>query len=831
MSIRQGVDVKSRSVLHQILTSPFFWALVPSVLFYTVILSRNWIPIHDTFQITNIAYVLFNEVVTHHAIPLWYSYINYGVDTNWFLDFAVGPSLATLLAVARLLGRGDLLQYYYLSMFLDELVLLVGAYLLARALFKSRLTIFFVCIAMTGSTLWFAQPWFNFHLYYFVPLAAYFVVTGSVRNELWRILAGGLVLLISEFGNLPYFPVVHAFTYAFLVAGAWWAHMFDIRSALRRSGMREGAVLAACVLTAGVYLLFLAYGVNHVNYNLGREHTLVSAENFLTHGGAIGLRKFAELFTGTSWDIDVNAYAGVLVTSSAVFGLLWAPERRMAPFLGTAAFFTLLSMGKESFVAPLVYEIPGVAYYRHVGLVLPLIKVMLIVLSGFGFDALIHAGEQVEKTPQHSARRAYVISATILVIMLLLALALAALAVISLMEFGREYVFPVLSDATSWFEQHTSGFLARVIFVVAIYVTAVGVLVTASLRVRTTATVVGIALVMIQGIDVYSYRMSQFQEHMVPIDSSYRRLFAFVDRPFAVERTLDPMSNPAFRIIDSHFSRPIEADWYHHCITSTGVHCYYPFRDYKEGQIYNTIDPFSGLDPCRSIFKVDYWLPGVDTFYRAVTGMPLHNLDALPRGYEEGRIYFPINDKRLEKAIGCEFPKLQVFSSVTVIRDEREMAQFMRDPRYEGNLLLASGPDYVAYRTNGGAELARPEDKGAVVRPGANSRVLGEVRVVASTADSLTARTSLPESLGKYWLYVADAGHPFWHARVNGVETPILRANFGFQAVQVPGGMATVTFAYRSGILMNAVAAAGGLLIFTMLAVIVMAGRLLLMPC
>ena len=37
--------------------SPFFYALLPTLLFYFVILESNWIPIHDTFQHSNIAYL------------------------------------------------------------------------------------------------------------------------------------------------------------------------------------------------------------------------------------------------------------------------------------------------------------------------------------------------------------------------------------------------------------------------------------------------------------------------------------------------------------------------------------------------------------------------------------------------------------------------------------------------------------------------------------------------------------------------------------------------------------------------------------------------------
>ncbi|HKX18685.1 MAG TPA: hypothetical protein VJT33_11800 [bacterium] len=815
--------------LRRMLASPFLYALVPSVLFYTVILSRNWIPIHDAFQITNIAYFIFNETAKHHAVPLWYPYINYGVDANWYLLFTLGPSLATLLPVAWLLGSGDLLHYYYVSMFLDELILLVGTYLLARTLFKSRLTIVFVCVAMTGSTLWFAQPWWNFHLYYFVPLSAYLIITGAARTELWRVLAGGLVLLISEFGNLPYFPVVHALTYALLLAGAWWAYRFDVRSALRRAGARELIVCIASVLTAGVYLVLLAYGVHHINYDLGRTRNVVSPVDFLTYGGAIGVTKFTELFTGTSFDLDANAYAGVLVTSSAIFGLLWRPERRMAPFFGAGAFLTLLSLGQESFVAPLIYEIPGVAYYRHLGLVLPLIKVMLIVLSGFGFDALVSAGRRTGEEATGGARQAYLTKAAILVLMLGVALVVAGLAAYTMRAFHHQYVFSELSRASNGFDNHVVQFLDHFALVAVFYAAAVGVLVAGIVRPRTLpVSVVGIALLAIQIVDVYSYRMSQFQLHMVPIDAQYRQLFAFSNKPFALERVRDPMTNDAFRVVEAHFNQRIEPGWYEFCTRTEAMHCYYNFGDTKEGVHYNTTEPFAGFDPCRSIFRIDYWLPGVDAFYRAATGLPLHDLDALPRGYEHINIYFPITDTRVEKAIGCEFPKLQLFSSVTVIRSESEMARFMRGPTYRGDLLLASASDYTAYRRDGGmGEPGGIEDPAAETPLNADTRARGQVRLLRASANSIAVRTTLPSRRAKYWLYVADAWHPFWHAQVNGAAAPILRANFAFQAVQVPGGEATVTLTYRSALLSSAFATAEVLLVATMLLVLMAARRLL----
>lgn len=807
--------------------SPFFYALLPSLLFYTVILSRNWIPIHDTFQTMNIAYFLFNEAVAHHAIPLWYPHINYGVDTNWYLVTTLGPSLATMLGLARLVGRGNLLQYYYFAMFLDEFVLLVGTYLLARTLFRKPLTIVFVCIAMTGSLLWFAQPWFNLHLYYFVPLSMYFVMTGFARMELWRALAGGLVLLISEFGGL-YFAMIHALTYAVIVAGAWWAYRFDLRSAWRRVGAREWAVLGACILAATTLLLVLTHGVTHVIYDVGRVGSRTTAESFLTYGGDIGLSKFAELVTGVSWDIDANAYAGVLVFGSVVFGLLWAPERRMVPLLGTVVVLVLLSIGKESFVAPLLYEVPGMAYFRHIGLVVPLIRVMLVVLSGFGFEALLHVGESIDKNRWHRARRAHRIMAVILAMMSVLALVLVGLGAIGLIS-GHEYVFAAASDATNRFVRMQT-LLSRAAFVEMIYAAALGVLVAALLHRRRTVPTVAILLLLIQAVDVYSYRMSEFQTHMVPIDATYRGLFAFTDRPFVMERVRDPMTSASFRVVASRFDKRIERGWYDQCTKIESRHCYYDFQDTANGVLYNTIEPFVNLDPCRSIFRMDYWLPGVDTFYRAITSMPLHNLDIMPGGYEGRRIYFPVGDERVDKITGCQFPKLQLFSSVTVMGDD-DLAALMRNPEYTGDLLLASEADYREYLTKRrGAGLSLTGGPMAEVRPSANTRVQGTVRVLSATANTLTVRVVPTKVAGGEWLYYADAWHRFWHAQVNGVEVPILRANFGFKAINLPGDVATVKFAYRSGTLSAALAVAQVLLISATLAVLYVGIREWLRP-
>ncbi len=47
------------------------------------------------------------------------------------------------------------------------------------------------------------------------------------------------------------------------------------------------------------------------------------------------------------------------------------------------------------------------------------------------------------------------------------------------------------------------------------------------------------------------------------------------------------------------------------------------------------------------------------------------------------------------------------------------------------------------------------------------------------------------------WVVVSESYFPGWHAYIDDVEVPIYRANYLFQAVQVPPGAHKVRFVYK----------------------------------
>lgn len=382
----------------------YLYALLPSALFMCLIFTTRWIPIHDTFQFSQITHYIFSESVLNGHLPLWYPYMMYGLDTNWYLAFTMGPSLVFLLPFAKLFPHVNFLNFLYLSFFIDELILFTGSYLLARQILGDKLSAGYVALTVAGSTLWHSQVWFNLHLFYMMPMALYFLLRGIKEASLWRVMAAGFVMAVGFYGNLPYFPPLQALFMSIIAVALCWTYRRTPSDIVNGKTLKDTRVWFFLLLLAFLaigYVVLNFYGVDHINYNVGREkNNTVDMWNFLDYGTGSTLFKLSEAFTGTTWSLDVSFYAGILAFALAVFGLIWRPDREQLPWLAGFLFVMLFSLGGKTVVAPLTYYFPGMNYFRHVGLTTPIAKMFLILLSGFGLKQLmsvIDGGEEGDK--------------------------------------------------------------------------------------------------------------------------------------------------------------------------------------------------------------------------------------------------------------------------------------------------------------------------------------------------------------------------------------------------------------------------------------------------
>jgi hypothetical protein len=484
------------------------------------------------------------------------------------------------------------------------------------------------------------------------------------------------------------------------------------------------------------------------------------------------------------------------------------------------------------------------AYYRHIGLVLPLIKVMLIFLAGFGFDALVQQVNGTDRTQPDKAKTVARINIFLIAMMVFVCAAVTAVHLTTLKK-NESKVFSVEPqrgvDVSIYADRWNFG--SKITFITVIYAAAILIFAILAINGRARGLVVVLALLGLQIVDVYSYRTSHFHNHMVRVDDEYWRLFRFRPTEFAPHRIHDYFDSANFAKVSSYlspsFGESVNRQWFANCADSDGrSECWFP-EGLEYGTFYITVEPFLGIDPCRSIFRSDYWLPGIDKLYRAKMRMPLDNPRVMPPGYQTREIVFPRKDVAFNKIIGCESPKLQLLSELRIADAEEDLARSIFSATADKGLLHSTRKDYELFRTSvsQGAEnnsgtldrkAAEPGDfrnAHSLSQTAKNIALDKRVEVEEFTANSVTIHVNNDQE--NHWLYFSDAWHPFWHAYINEKEVPILKANFGFKAIEVPSGDAFVKFVYSSRLLIITIFLAWLVLCVTMVLILWVGWRLM----
>jgi hypothetical protein len=124
---------------------------------------------------------------------------------------------------------------------------------------------------------------------------------------------------------------------------------------------------------------------------------MVDLQHFRTYGGTANLVTIvnALLF---GWPLhlpwgsgaDNSVYLGLVPVLGLAIAVARERSRVFVALLAGAGVLIWLSLG--STFAKLVYELPGMAFFRHVGLTFGLVKVLLLIASGFGLDRLFANG-------------------------------------------------------------------------------------------------------------------------------------------------------------------------------------------------------------------------------------------------------------------------------------------------------------------------------------------------------------------------------------------------------------------------------------------------------
>jgi hypothetical protein len=595
---------------------------------------------HDTLGLYLQQYLFLADATQSHAVALWMPNTAHGLVTNWTANCQGGLLQNAILLLGGVPAGTNHLPVFYAGLFVDEMILLVGVWTLSRRYYATLSARFFVSAAAIGSAFWMDHLVCNFRVYFCLPLILALTHDFLESGSRGKFFLAFLLMVLQFTGNTPYIPL-----FTLLVVLVYFiVHVLVVRmpaATLRRS-LRPRPV-DVLIVAANLGLLALLYvtlthGASEIRlFRPGRNPDgSVGLDEFLTHGGALSPLRYLDLVLGLSPSLDYTLYCGILTLACAALGVFHRPGRTVYGLLICLILVVLFSTGFLSAVATMAYSVaPPLHFFRYVALTAPVAKLFLILLSGFGVEALLARREELKRTLKPLSRG-----------LLIAAIPIALLVVATLRN--RE----TLSSVTEILRTGRLGLGQRpgadapapagaLLGGSALALAAAGILF--GLRARRTEISPALlaAFLGIHTLDLYRWKVQMLTQESIPLDAEQLALQEIRPVPYIPRRDPDYEHSPRFRA------------WKN-------------FPD--QGALYDFTDPFLGVEPPSSRYLTMAWLAPYDAL----------------RGVREERPSSP----SWARISGSSVDKLQVFRAARSAASEQRVAEFLKTPEFRGDVLL-----------------------------------------------------------------------------------------------------------------------------------------------
>lgn len=736
--------------------------LFQAVFFLWLGLTRRLPAGWDGFQYFHLQYFFLNDTIFSSELPQWLPYLTHGTVATWWTSIQNGLLQSTLIFMSTFAGdllRGvNFLYLYQGGMLMDELLLILGVWLLSRRIYASQVTAFFLAVTAVGSSVWATQTWHNFHLYYALPLVLFFghrfLDTGK-----WRyFLAAANLLTLQIFGNMPYALSVQSLAVFVYFASYVVLNRREVfvRPARIRLNIYAVAAVAVSALTLWAASKTLTLNTETiVNYNYGRtangESTL---EGFLTYGRNLGWKKWVELLFGVSPALDYSLFIGTLPLGMLLLGFFARERRRGLAFFAAAAVLFLFSLG--GVLATAMYHAwPMMKFYRHLALTAPLIKLFLILWAGIGFEALVTG-----KNTSDWFKKILVV-----VGILLIGIGVFLFSISFDVELSRKILTGLVEPGT-YRDDHVQKLrvfipgliafidepqLAMRLMITAAFSGAVGIMLILMGLGRGVAPGRALAILLaLHTVQIYSYKFMETSAKTISLSAEQMSYTAFQQPPYRARR--------------------VERLWFDEPRDKL-------FLMFKFNPIYWSNNLFLFKDEVGHTFRADHWLRPLDQLMKAYWGQDLDGRE-MPRGLSVyNYLQFPLTHPASGVTAGLTRDKIQFFTEARVVENDHAAARILSDAPYDGNTLVLA---------NAGADT------------GVSGKITNEqsfsYRVERFSANRLNVFIDAPQD---GYLYYADVWHPRWKVKLGGNEAPVLRANLAYKAVRVPAGTQHVEFYFN----------------------------------
>lgn len=694
-------------------------------------LDRAFYPSRDTKMGFETFYFFYNELLFHHQAARWVPYGNFGVDGTAFPLSMLRPPDFFVACIGAMMKVKNVLLLYKVVFVVEQWIYLAAMYLLSRLLFKKRSTVFIVCAAAIGSTVWLWQLNWNFYNHLLLPLVTYLLLLFFIKKRPEFFWLAGITALF--WGIYIGYVIV---LWVFLLSIFCGFLFLNDTSALRHLFTRSASnilLFAFFLVFCWVYVHFVCSSFSHLSFSAPvRDITTgkVSYDIFMTYGYVLASFPLLMSFIfgappylpiGSEWNNTV--YIGLI---PLVF-FCWAVIRVRKPFFLAFLFMTmaLVWLSISGIFTSAAYHFPGMRYFRCVQHVYGFVRTFMLICAGFGLEDFWST----------ATSRKFRYLASIAAALLFLFDLLAA----SRPHWVEHWLF-IQQELLPGFAHVTFG---SVLFRVMVNAAAFSICVAAYLLRKKIPSLVNdgkfIKVVCISAIllDMASFQYVVFQD--APRLSVDERHLLESTRAHELKYQDQRLSGPAAR-------RQKEA-------------LELASRNDGKGFTQYSYD-FIQLDPCAVDKNTasELYCKGVPDLLK-LTGDDPDSRYKIILGCESPKMRLVPNAVFLNNTIDIKsvLPALRNLNEVVILRDSKERTE--GSPMADKEILdLREGPAVTRFSSN-------------------------EVVVEASVHSDLGS-----------WLVYSDAYHPYWRAAVNGKRARVYEAYLAFKAVRLPPGRNKVRF-------------------------------------
>jgi len=828
-------------------------------------------PLHDTRQSFETFHAFYNALSRYHEFPLWFSQMRYGVTSQFQL--LLGVSIPKVLAaiVGILMGSTNSLRLFYLGTDIELFIFVFGAFLLGTTLYKSRTAVALLCLSCLLSTFLLWQIYFDFLLIAWVPLTLYLFRRFAAEADARALWSAGIVLLMSLIGNITYLAPAYLFLGLFFAVftmrefGAL-RHPLKFGNRVSQNWRRHSginvALLALLLIAVVSYVLTIVHAFDYLYISSpGRlADGSVSLEGFLTYGYDHSFSKLLELVFAVPTNPDARLFPGYVSLALAGFAIVCARRRAMAAFAWAGLLFVLLSLADATIVPTLIYKyLPAASRLRHIGLLLPVSRLMIFCLAGFGLDELIR-NIHIKGSESKSLSR-ILLAITALLLM-------AALFISFRSDFSIPYSVQWPGKFTDPQNLHWISFLAGSIVIVGLlrFNWAGG-----SRQAPVAAMIVLATILELSSYQFFLYRNDAVQDpsnfqHLADLGRARLTLWREVEvlpkkiplerwlreRPGALYGTEDLLLDinrcfPDFLRLDFHNLHVAQlASIVNGSSEATGYALDNPYLNasvMKVRQLIGCTNPTDGSSMeagklavlpqiVEFSFATDMAVEGVEvvvddehperapaslTVFGSADNAAWVTLFTTPSAFNPresvaSRSWWFKNRTAYKRYRVAFEPQLSGPGDVAVkaifLKTDAPMIRLVSDVQIVNSQDDAKRAIARTYGPGSGVSQpaavvieAAPDKSGAQI-PSGNTDSPESISFVSSSYNRLQVNTEVGP--GGKWLIYSDGWHPGWEARVDGIPQPIRRADLAFKGVWLPAGSHRVSFEFHNPIVWGA---------------------------